>query len=79
MDKLVKVIGPAPSERLFPSLIALLQAERARISALFSRDVKEPKEPKAPAKRKSKTTLTAKDLEAISRTTGISVEDLMRG
>ena len=79
MNKLVSVIGPAPSERTFPSLIELLKVERERVAKFFSFAKPKRKTKSSPRVKKPKTTLNMAQVKAIALATGVSVDDLLRG
>ncbi len=76
MEKLVLVIGKAPSEIPFSSLLTRLSLERERISAL-AQSFRGAKKPKAKKVSKSKK-ITQKDLAKIAEMTGVNLKDLMK-
>jgi len=83
MDKLTHVIGPAPHERTFPSLLELLKHERQRISDVLQRNRVKPKRASSGTKTKrvpkAKSRMDDAQLRMISEATGVSIEDLKRG
>jgi len=76
MNKLVLVIGKAPSEIPFPDLLARLAFERRRISAL-SLSFRGGKKVKKKAVSKSKK-VSQKDLAKIAEMTGVDLSQLMK-
>jgi len=76
MNKLVFVIGKAPSEIPFSDLLSRLALERERISAL-ALAFRGGKKPKRKAVSKSKK-VSQKDLAKIAEMTGVDLSQLMK-
>lgn len=73
MDRLVSVIGPAPSELNYEDLITKLRTERERISRSLVA-LRQPSARKAKAVAKK----TTKTLSALAKQHGLAVGDLQK-
>jgi orotate phosphoribosyltransferase-like protein len=69
MDKLTLVIGPAPNEIPYASLIERLMKERERINAILFSPPKKIKEKKEKKKREKKTISRAQAEELLKKLT----------
>jgi len=82
MEKLVSVIGKAPSEMSDEELQKLVERESRRMHAVLSRGAKpkptKKKAAKKATKKKSSTMVSRKRLMEIARLTGVPLEDLIK-
>lgn len=82
MEKLVSVIGKAPSEMTDEELQLLVERESRRMYSVLSRGAKPKPAKKAKGKKakpkKSSTMVSRARLKEIARLTGVPLEDLIK-
>ena len=80
MDKLVSIIGPAPSELAFSELVEKCKVFRRHVAeSLTIKEVMKTKGAKKPRLKKPKTTMSRKEIQALADEAGIPVEMLLGG
>ena len=79
MEKLISIIGLAPSEIPFQELLEKLSRERSRIADFIRERRPKEKVAKAPKKPSQKKTISPSLLADIAKLTGLSQERLKKG